>query len=90
MLIDEQAFKASIQEAVIEAINSQKQDEYEGFANVERFIKISGISKFDLEEKLMVNPIFTEHVYRLQGTKRYIDIKPALESVRKIMRNGVK
>ena len=88
MLINEQAFKAAIHEAVQEALQQQNTQTYEGFADVKEFIEISGISKWDLEQKFMPHPEFKQHVHRLDGQKRYIDIKPALEAIRNIFREG--
>lgn len=53
-----------------------------------KFREISGISKHDIEEKLMFHPKFRQHVYRLQGKKRYIDIKPAFKSIRELMKEN--
>lgn len=86
MLLDEQAFRALVAEAVADALSKQSHEQYEGFADATRFMEISGISKHDLEEKLMPHPTFNQHVYRLDGRKRYIDIKPALDSIRQIMK----
>ena len=84
-MFDTQAFKSLVQEAVTEALNDQRKDQYEGFADMARFREISGISRHDIEEKLMINPQFRQHVYRLNGQKRYVDIKPALRAIREIM-----
>ena len=84
-MFDTQAFKSLVQEAVTEALNEQRQDQYEGFADMVKFREISGISRHDIEEKLMPLPQFRQHVYRLSGQKRYVDVKPALEVVREVM-----
>lgn len=88
MLIDEKAFKSLVADAVAEALKNQKEEKYSGFANAEQFIEISGISKYDLEYKLMPHPQFKQHVYRFDGHKRYIDVQPALNSVKNIMKRG--
>lgn len=87
-MFNEQAFKTLVQDAVSEALRNQQETQYEGFANVEQFIEISGISKYDLEYKLMPHERFKQHVYRFDGHKRYIDIRPALDSIRSIMKRG--
>ncbi|WP_020006099.1 hypothetical protein [Salinicoccus albus] len=88
MLIDEQAFKSLVHEAVKEALCNQSSEIYEGFADVERFIEISGISKHDLEEKIFPHPDFKQYVYQPGGRKRYIEVQPAMDSIRKIMREA--
>ncbi|WP_434121610.1 hypothetical protein [Salinicoccus roseus] len=85
-MIDERALRALIKEVVKEALAEQNGQVYEGFADMPQFLEISGISRHDMEEKLMPHPQFKQHVYRLDGRKRYIDIKPALGSIRKIMK----
>lgn len=57
--------------------------EFIGFADVNQFIKISGISKFDLEEKVFPDLVFQEKfMYRFgKGGKRYIKIQPAIEYI---------
>lgn len=88
MLINEEAFKATIHEAVVEALGSQSEQKYYGFADVKKFIDISGISKWDLENKFIPHPEFKTHVYKIDGQKRYIDVLPALEAARKIFKGG--
>lgn len=88
MLINEEAFKATIHEAVVEALSSQSEKKYYGFADVKSFIEISGVSKWDMENKFIPHPDFKKHVYKLDGNKRYIDVKPALETMRKIFKGG--
>lgn len=89
MLINEKAFKSTIQEAVIEALQSQNTQQYEGFADVSSFLEISGVSKWDLEHKFIPHPEFKKHVYQMEGRKRYIDITPALEAMRKIFKEVI-
>lgn len=90
VLINEEAFKATIFEAVTEALGKQNKPKYHGFADIKSFIEISGISKWDLEHKFIPHPEFRKHVYKIDGQKRYIDIEPALEAARRIFkeRNG--
>ncbi|UXR86206.1 hypothetical protein [Staphylococcus felis] len=59
--------------------------EFIGFADVQEFIKISGISEWDFEHKVCANTQFKEEcMFRFgKGGKRYIEIKPALEFIKK-------
>ena len=85
MLIDEQAFKSLIQDAVKQAM---KQDEqvYHGYADIKQFIEISGISKRHLEEKVIPHPKFKHCVCRFDGSmKRYIHIRKGLDALDKIL-----
>ncbi|WP_323707903.1 hypothetical protein [Mammaliicoccus sciuri] len=57
--------------------------EFIGFADVNEFKTISGISENDLERKVFANKGFQEKcMYRFgYGNKRYIKIKPAIEYI---------
>ena len=57
--------------------------EFIGFADAKEFIKISGISKNDLEKHVYSNREFQEScMYRFgKGNKRYIKIKPAIDFI---------
>ncbi|MGW9905708.1 hypothetical protein ACUXJP_002460 [Staphylococcus cohnii] len=57
--------------------------EYIGFADAKEFVKISGISRDDLETKVYPNKEFQETcMYRFgKGNKRYIKIRPAIEFI---------
>lgn len=57
--------------------------EFIGFADVKEFVKVSGISKDDLEDKVLCNESFQEAcMYRFgKGNKRYIKIKPAIDFI---------
>ncbi|MBF7028892.1 hypothetical protein [Staphylococcus kloosii] len=57
--------------------------EYIGFADAKEFVKVSGISKDDLEEKVFPNKAFQEAcMYRFgKGNKRYIKIRPAIDFI---------
>lgn len=57
--------------------------EYIGFADAREFVKVSGISKNDLEKHVYSNVDFQEHcMYRFgEGHKRYIKIKPAIQFI---------
>ncbi|MDW3976931.1 hypothetical protein AB6F13_01355 [Staphylococcus saprophyticus] len=58
--------------------------EFIGFADAKEFVKVSGISKDDLEEKVFSNKSFQEEcMYRFgKGNKRYIEVRPALEYIK--------
>ncbi|HIW39048.1 hypothetical protein [Staphylococcus gallinarum] len=57
--------------------------EFIGFADAKEFIKVSGISKNDLEKHVYSNKEFqSECMYRFgKGNKRYIKIKPAIDFI---------
>ncbi|MCU5746498.1 hypothetical protein N9R04_07170 [Staphylococcus sp. SQ8-PEA] len=57
--------------------------EYIGFADAREFVRISGISKNDLEKHVYSDADFQEHcMYRFgKGNKRYIKIKPAIQFI---------
>ncbi|MDN6414913.1 hypothetical protein OXR01_13540 [Staphylococcus gallinarum] len=57
--------------------------EFIGFADAKEFIKVSGISKNDLEKHVYSNREFQETcMYRFgKGNKRYIKIKPAIDFI---------
>lgn len=57
--------------------------EYIGFAYAKEFIKISGISRDDLEEKVYPNKEFQAAcMYRFgRGNKRYIKVRPAIDFI---------
>ncbi|PKD98221.1 hypothetical protein CW717_08900 [Macrococcoides caseolyticum] len=63
--------------------NSTSQHEYIGFADVKQFVKISGISKSDLEKKVLTDLEFQrKFVFRFEDSKkRYIKIKGALNYI---------
>lgn len=57
--------------------------EFIGFADAKEFIKVSGISRNDLEKHVYSNRDFQETcMYRFgKGNKRYIKIKPAIDFI---------
>ena len=57
--------------------------EYIGFADAIEFVKISGISKNDLEKHVYSNKEFQEKcMYRFgKNHKRYIKIRPAIDFI---------
>lgn len=57
--------------------------DYIGFADVRKFVEISGISKDDFEKKVVPNREFQENcMYRFgRGSKRYIKITKAIEFI---------
>lgn len=58
--------------------------EFIGFADAKEFIKVSGISKNDLEKHVYSNREFQQTcMYRFgKGNKRYIEVEPALRFIR--------
>ncbi|MBO1199092.1 hypothetical protein J3T65_05330 [Staphylococcus simiae] len=57
--------------------------EYIGFADAIEFVKISGISKNDLEKHVYSNTEFqVQCMYRIgKNHKRYIKIRPAIDFI---------
>ncbi|MEB5793320.1 hypothetical protein [Staphylococcus hominis] len=57
--------------------------EFIGFADVKKFIEISGISKDDFEKKISCNKGFQEAcMYRFgKGAKRYIKVDKAIDYI---------
>lgn len=75
---------SELEKAILEVIkNSTSQHEYIGFADVKQFVKISGISKSDLEKKVLTDSEFQrKFVFRFEDSKkRYIKIKGALNYI---------
>ncbi|MHA6808101.1 hypothetical protein ACW7GW_09230 [Staphylococcus capitis subsp. urealyticus] len=58
--------------------------EYIGFADANKFVKVSGISKNDLEKHVYSNKEFQQScMYRFgKNHKRYIEIKPGIEFIK--------
>lgn len=58
--------------------------DYIGFADAKAFVKISGVSKDDLEKHVCSNTEFQEKcMYRFgKNHKRYIDIVPAIKFIK--------
>ncbi|MGW7932597.1 hypothetical protein ACWEWU_13180 [Staphylococcus xylosus] len=58
--------------------------EFIGYADAKDFVKVSGISKDDLEDKVFCNEAFQEAcMYRFgKGHKRYIEVRPALKFIK--------
>lgn len=58
--------------------------EYIGFSDANEFVKVSGISKNDLEKHVHSNKEFQEKcMYRFgKNHKRYIEIKPGIEFIK--------
>lgn len=90
MIIDEQAFKSLIHDAVNQALKQQDTQVYQGYADVKQFIEISGISKRDMEDRVIPHPDFKHCVCRFDGgAKRYIHIKNGLIALDQIFRKEV-
>lgn len=85
-MFNEQAFKDLIREAVREELSSVNSQKYLGYADVDQFIEISGISKRHLEYSIIPHPLFKPYIHKLEGRKRYIEIEPAMEAIRQIMK----
>lgn len=82
MLINELELKALIEDAVNKALAQQNSYVYQGYADVKQFIEISGISKRDIEDRVIPHPDFKHCVARFDGgTKRYIHINNGLQAL---------
>lgn len=88
MLINEQAFKTFITQAIQESL--PQQDKYHGFADVQRFSEISGISVSVLRAKVLHHPQFQNAVYKFDDDSRkyYIDIVKGIDLLKIIMKRG--
>lgn len=89
MLFNENAMKSLIREAIREEIKQHETQEfkYMGYADVKQFIEISGISKRDMEDRVIPHPLFKNCVCRFDGgTKRYIHIQEGLQAINNILR----
>lgn len=77
----------SLEQSILEIVkNSIPQQEYIGYADVNQFIKLSGISANDLELKVFPDAEFKKCIYRFgKGQKRYIEVKPAMECIKRIL-----
>lgn len=87
-MFDEKALKTLIREAVREELESFQGQQYPGYADVEQFIEISGISKRHLEYGIIPHPLFKPYVHKPQGRKRYIEVAPAMDAVKEIMKEA--
>ena len=86
MIFNEQAFKTLIQDAVKEALAQQDNQIFYGYADVKKFIEISGISENDMERKVLSHPAFEHCVARFDGgNKRYIHITKGLQALDNIL-----
>jgi len=85
-MFDENKFQALVAEAVKQALKQQGAQEYYGYADVKQFIEISGISKRDMEDRVIPHPEFKHCVSRFDGGhKRYIHIRKGLDALDKIL-----
>lgn len=75
---------SELEKSIIEIVkNATSEEKYIGFADVKQFVKISGISKSDLEKKVLSDFGFQrKFVYRFEGSnKRYIKVKGSLDYI---------
>lgn len=86
MIINEFELEILIVDAVNKALAQQDRSVYQGFADVKRFIEISGISKRDMEDRVIPHPEFEGCVTRFDGgSKRYIHINSGLQALDRIL-----
>lgn len=86
MIFNENELKTLIVDAVNQALTRQDVQDYQGYADVKRFIEISGISKRDMEDRVIPHPEFKGCVSRFDGgTKRYIHINNGLQALDRIL-----
>ncbi|AKG74398.1 hypothetical protein [Salinicoccus halodurans] len=86
MLIDEQAFKQLIHEAVKEALPQQAQREYQEYATINEFLEISGMKETWFRDNVLSHPDFKECVFR-PGNKYYIHVSKGLAKLEHILRD---
>lgn len=85
-MFDDQAFQSLVSEAVKQALAQKDTQKYHGYADVKQFIDISGISKRDMEDRVIPHPKFKGCVARFEGgTKRYIHIENGLHALDNIL-----
>lgn len=86
MLIDEQAFKALIHEAVKEALPQEEQREYQAYATINEFLEISGMRETWFRDNVLMHPDFKECVFK-PGNKYYIHVTKGLAKLETILRD---
>lgn len=85
-MFDETAFKTLVKDAVNQALAQQDNQLFRGYADVKQFIEISGISKRDMEDRVIPHPAFKHCVARFDGgSKRYIHIANGLQALDNIL-----
>lgn len=85
-MFDEIAFQTLVSDAVKQALAQQDNQVYQGYADVKQFIEISGISKRDMEDRVIPHPAFEHCVARFDGgSKRYIHIANGLQALDNIL-----
>lgn len=85
-MFDEIAFQTLVSDAVKQALAQQDNQVYQGYADVKQFIEISGISKRDMEDRVIPHPAFKHCVARFDGgSKRYIHIANGLQALDNIL-----
>ncbi|GAB3062056.1 hypothetical protein ACFOU0_05925 [Salinicoccus sesuvii] len=85
MLLDEQAFRTLIQEAVKDALPKQEERVYQEYATINEFLSISGMRGTWFRDNVLGHPNFKECVYRA-GNKYYIHVTKGLKKLESILR----
>ncbi|WP_271401485.1 hypothetical protein [Salinicoccus roseus] len=86
MLIDEQAFRTLIQEAVKEALPQQERREYQEYATINEFLELSGLKDSWFRTNVLVHPDFKECIFQ-PGNKYYIHVRKGLAKLELILRD---
>lgn len=90
MLFNTDEFQYLVRMAVRQELSQQDGQVYRGYADVKQFIEISGISKRDMEDRVIPHPEFEHCVGRFDGgMKRYIHIRDGLAALDRILRKEV-
>ena len=86
MIVDEEALRLLIHEAVKEALPQQEQREYQEYVTINKFLAISGMKETWFRDNVLVHPDFKECVFR-PGNKYYIHVKKVLAKLELILRD---
>ncbi len=71
---------------VNQALAQQDNQLFHGYADVKQFMEISGMSKRDMEDRVIPHPDFKHCVRRFDGAnKRYIHIRDGLSALDNIL-----
>lgn len=86
MIVDEEALRLLIQEAVKEALPQQEQREYQEYATINEFLEISGLKNSWFRTNVLVHPDFKECIFQ-PGNKYYIHVRKGLVKLEVILRD---
>ena len=86
-MFNEKLLQELIEQAVATALSQQDKQEYLGLWSTQEFKDKTGISEWDLRQKLLVNPEFQKHVRQLPDSRKiYIDVAGATKFINEYMK----